>query len=80
MDYKLAKQESESDDEIVVLEDIEKMLKKDRESIFYFDRSNSDKSLNQLTKYFDKKDKSVYIREVRFGLDENDYIYEIHIL
>jgi hypothetical protein len=80
MEYKLAKADFNSEAKIVTLEEVEGMLKSDRETIIYFDRDNSEKALNKLAKHFDEKDKSVYIREVRFGLDEKDSLYEIHIL
>ena len=33
-----------------------------------------------LMEYFEKKGKHVYFREVKYGLDEGDYMYEFHIL
>ncbi len=80
MEYKLAKTDLTSEIVKVTLEDIEKMLKSNGETIIYFDRENQDKALNKLVKYFDKQNKSVYIREVKYGLDDSDFIYEIHIL
>jgi len=80
MEYKLAREDLTSEAKIVTLEEIEKMMKPDGETIMYFDRTNPEKTLNKLVKHFDKQDKTVYIREVRYGLDEKDYIYEVHIL
>ena len=80
MEYKLAQVDAESEAKIVTLEEIEELSKSDKESIIYFDRTNSEKSLKLLVKYFDKQDRNVYIREVKFGLDENDYLYEVHVL
>ena len=80
MEYKLAQVDAESEPKIVTLGEIEELAKTDKASIIYFDRSNTEKSLKLLAKHFDKQDKNVYIREVKFGLDENDYLYEVHIL
>lgn len=49
-------------------------------SIFYFDKENSHKELKELIEYFEEKGYSVYMREVRYGMDENEYIYEVHII
>lgn len=48
--------------------------------IFYFDKENSHKDLVALVEHFEEKDFSVYLREVKYGLDEADYMYEVHIL
>ena len=49
-------------------------------SIFYFDKDNSHKDLKALIEYFEEKGYSVYMREVKYGLDDNEYIYEVHII
>lgn len=49
-------------------------------SIFYFDKENSHKELKELIEYFEEKGFSVYMREVKYGLDEGEYIYEVHII
>ena len=33
-----------------------------------------------LIEYFEAKEYSVYMREVKYGLDDNEYIYEVHIV
>jgi len=64
----------------ITLEQIEAELEKNKQKIFYFDESNSHKDLVNLVEILEEKGYSVYLREVRFGLDENDYMYEMHIL
>ncbi len=49
-------------------------------SIFYFDKDNSHKDLKALIEHFEEKGYSVYMREVKYGLDDNEYIYEVHII
>jgi len=71
---------SEKSNKKITLEDIEKELEKNKQKIFYFDESNSHKDLVSAVEALEEKGFSVYLREVRFGLDENDYMYEMHIL
>ncbi len=81
MKYKLAKDDLKPEESNVIsLDDIEDIVKSKKSVIFYFDRDNSEKSIKALAKHFDKHNRSVYIREVRYGLDEKDFIYEVHIL
>lgn len=80
MELKLAKNKQDSKIKTITIEEIEKELEKDKQKILYFDESNSHKDLVALLEYFEEKGYSVYLREVRFGLDENDYMYELHIL
>ncbi len=80
MELKLAKQSLNSKQKTITIEDIEKELEKEGQKILYFDESNSHKDLLSLVDYFEQKGYSVYLREVRYGLDDNDYMYELHIL
>ncbi len=80
MTLKLAKQDKDAKQKSVKLEDIAKDLEKNGQKIFYFDQDNAHKDLVSLVDYFEEKGLSVYLREVKFGLDENDYMYEVHIL
>ena len=63
---------------VIELEKIEEDLEK--KSIFYFDKENSHKELKSLIEHFEEKDYSVYMREVKFGLDDDEYLYEVHIV
>jgi hypothetical protein len=80
MKLKLAKNNAEDKNETITLKQIETMLKDESQKILYFDQDNSHKDLVSLVEHFEGKDYSVYLKEVKFGLDENDYMYEIHIL
>lgn len=80
MELKLARTELDSKPKTISLEKIEATINKDGGKIFYFDKDNSHKQLIALVKYFEEKGLSVYHRTVRYGLDENDYMYEVHIL
>ncbi len=80
MELKLARETLKSKPKKIDIKKIEEAVAKEGNKIFYFDRENSHKDLMELVDYFEEKGYSVYFREVRYGLDENDYIYEVHIL
>ena len=50
------------------------------EHIFYFDKENSHKDMQKAKAFFEKAKCSVYLNEVRYGLDESSYIYELHLI
>ncbi|WP_456323728.1 HP0268 family nuclease [Hydrogenimonas sp.] len=80
MELKAARTEINAKPKTISVEKIEKELAKNGQKIFYFDRENSHKDLMEMVEYFEEKGFSVYFREIRYGLDENDYLYEVHIL
>lgn len=80
MKLKLAKQHLDDDVSTVSLKDIENLVKEKESVILYFDQENAHKDLVEMVEKFEDKDYSVYLKEIKFGLDENDYLYEVHIL
>jgi len=81
MKLKLAKQHnSEESAATITLKDIEGMLKEKKSLILYFDQENAHKDLLTMQEKLEQKDYSVYLKEVKYSLDESDYIYEVHIL
>lgn len=80
MQLKLARTAIKGKPKQIQLEKIEEIVEKDGQKIFYFDKENSHKDLVALVEHFEEKDCSVYFREVKYGLDEGDYMYEVHIL
>ena len=81
MKLKLANNKDRQEGKEIDLDEIEERVKQDRMgAIFYFDQENSHKDLVEMVEVFEEKGYSVYLKEVRFGLDENDYMYEVHIL
>ncbi|MDO5045703.1 HP0268 family nuclease [Campylobacter sp.] len=80
MELKLARNEIDAKPKTISLDKIEAAVAKDGQKIFYFDKDNSHKQLIALIEYFEEKGLSVYHRTVKYGLDENDYMYEVHIL
>ncbi len=80
MDLKLARNLLNEKPKNISLEKIEEAVEKEGQKFFYFDKENSHKQLMALVEHFEKKGLNVYHRVVKYGLDENDFIYEVHIL
>ncbi|TQV63996.1 MAG: hypothetical protein FNT15_01990 [Sulfurovum sp.] len=78
MKLKLARTAIGNKPKIIEIEKLEEDLEK--RSIFYFDKDNSDKDIKGLIEYFTQKEFSVYAREIKFGLNQEDYLYEVHIV
>ncbi|MDE5592134.1 MAG: hypothetical protein K2I63_04165 [Helicobacter sp.] len=80
MDIKLAREHISKKPVKITIKKLEEMLEDKKTDIFYCDKENSHQEITKLIEYFEKKGKHVYCREVRYGLDEGDYMYEIHIM
>ncbi|MCR2059827.1 HP0268 family nuclease [Campylobacter helveticus] len=80
MDLKLARNLISDKPKNISLDKIEDAVKKEGQKFFYFDKENSHKQLIALVEHFEKKGLNVYHRIVKYGLDEQDYMYEVHIL
>ena len=78
MKLKLARTSITAKPKQIELSKIEEDLEK--RSIFYFDKENSHKDLKALIEHFEEMEYSVYMREVKFGLNEDEFIYEVHIV
>lgn len=80
MELKIARTHTDKKPKKIEVDKIENMVEKEGSVILYFDRENSHKDLLALQEHFESEGKSVYMREVRFGLADNEYMYEVHIL
>ena len=80
MDLKFARTEINVKPKKAELAKIEAMSEKDDSVIIYFDRENSHKDLLELQDHFEAKGKSFYMSEVKFGLSDNEYMYQVHII
>jgi hypothetical protein len=78
MKMKLARASITTKPKLMDILKIEEALEK--KSIFYLDKDNSHKELKAFIEYFEEKEYSVYMREVKFGLNDDDFIYEVHIV
>ncbi|TKX30458.1 HP0268 family nuclease [Campylobacter estrildidarum] len=80
MDLKLVRSLVNEKPKNISLNAIEEIVNKEGQKFFYFDKENSHKSLIALVEHFEKKGLSVYYRTIKYSLDENDFMYEVHIL
>ena len=64
----------------VQLDKIKEELNKSGEKIFYFDRDNSHKDMMSLVDALEDEWYNVYFREVKYGLADEEYMYEVHAL
>jgi hypothetical protein len=78
MKLKFARTTLKAKPKTITLDKLEEKLAD--QSIFYFDKDNAHKEMIELIEYFEEKGYSVYMREVRYGLDTKEYIYEVHIV
>ncbi len=80
MELKLAREELNLKPKKAELAKIEAVLQKQENAIFYFDRENAHKDLLELQDHFEAKGKSVYLSEIKYGLADNEYLYQVHII
>lgn len=80
MDLKFARTDVSAKPKKAELSKIEAAVEKESSVIFYFDRENSHKDLLELQDYFEAKGKSFYMSEVKYGLADSEYMYQVHII
>lgn len=80
MELLLARNELNEKPKKVQLEKIKDELKKECQKIFYFDRDNSHKDMMALVEALEKEGFNIYFREIKFGLADDEYMYEVHAL
>ncbi len=80
MELKLARVELDAKPKTITLDKLIAELEKNKDKIFYFDKSNAHKDLVAVVEKFEEMGYSVYFKEIKYGLDEGDYMYQVHIL
>ncbi|WWW11980.1 HP0268 family nuclease [Arcobacter cryaerophilus gv. pseudocryaerophilus] len=80
MELLIARNELNEKPKKVQLEKIKDDLKKEGQKIFYFDRDNSHKDMMALVEALEKEGFNIYFREIKFGLADDEYMYEVHAL
>lgn len=80
MELLIARNELNEKPKKVQLEKIKDELKKEGQKIFYFDRDNSHKDMMALVEDLEKEGFNIYFREIKFGLADDEYMYEVHAL
>jgi HSP90 family molecular chaperone len=80
MDILLAREELTSKPKKVKLEKLIESLADNTKDIFYFDRENSHKDMMAIVDKFEEAGYTVHFREVKYGLSDDEYLYELHSL
>jgi len=80
MEILIAREEINSKPKKVKLEKILESLEKSSEEIFYFDKENSHKDMMNLVDKLEEAGFNVHFREVKYGLADDEYMYEVHAL
>ena len=80
MDILLARKELIQKPKKVNFDKLLEILAEKEEEIFYFDRENSHKDMMTIVDKFEESSYTVHFREVKYGLADNEYMYEIHAL
>ena len=80
MELLLARNELKEKPKKLQLDKIKEELKKDSQKIFYFDRDNSHKDMMSLVEALEKEEYNIYFREIKYGLADDEYMYEVHAL
>ena len=80
MELLFARNELNEKPKKVQLDKIKEDLKKDGQKIFYFDKDNSHKDMMALVDALEGDGYNVYFREIKYGLADDEYMYEVHAL
>jgi hypothetical protein len=80
MELILARTESNEKQRKIKIEKIIEEVDAQGQKIYYFDKENSHKDIMALIETFESKSFNVYLRELKFGLADGEYMYEVHIL
>jgi len=80
MELKLARTELDAKPKKIDLSKLDAEVAKNDSIIFYFDKDNSHKDLLALQDHYEAMGKSFYMSEVKYGLADNDYMYQVHIM
>ena len=80
MEIKLARNEINGKPKTITLDKVTEIIEKEGQKIFFFFLKNYNKDLVALVERFEAQGFCVYLRDIRYGLGESDYMYEVHIL
>jgi hypothetical protein len=79
VEFKLAKNELQGKSKKISVKTMEEEVTGSGK-IYYFDKDNTHKEMMALVEHFENRGNSIYFKEVKFSLDEGDYLYEVHII
>ena len=62
------------------LTDLTKQLLEGKDQFVYLDSSNAEKDIKKLLTTLKKKNESSYIKKIKYGLNDKEYIYQLHVI
>ncbi|MBD3841702.1 MAG: hypothetical protein IE909_07435 [Campylobacterales bacterium] len=80
MEILLARKELDAKPKKIDVSKILDELGKTGEKIYYFDKDNSHKDMMSLVETIEEQGYNVHLREVKYGLADDEYMYEVHSL
>jgi hypothetical protein len=80
MDILIAREGLTDKPKKVKLSKLKEDVKQIDQVIYYFDKDNSHKNMMSLVDSFESDGYNVYFREVKYGLADEEYMYEVHIM
>jgi len=80
MDILIARDELEQKPKKINLTKIKEELSGTSHKIYYFDKDNSHKNMMNLVDSLENTGLNVYFREVKYGLGDDEYMYELHAI
>ena len=80
MDILLARTEIKEKPKKVKVDKLKKEVEESGNQLFYLDRENSHKEIMSLIDNFEDAGYTANFREVKFGLADEEYLYEVHVL
>lgn len=80
MELLLARNELNEKPKKIKLDKLKDEVSKTGEKIFYFDKDNSHKDMMNIVDVFEEEGYNVYFREIKYGLADDEYMYEVHVL
>jgi hypothetical protein len=69
-----------SQEDVVSLSHIQQRCKDGDNLTYYFLSETKEANLKKLSQAVEKLDRNIYIKKIRFSLEEKDYIYGINII
>lgn len=80
MDILIARENINDKPEKINLTKIKEQIKDKEQTIIYFDRDNSHKNMMNLVDSIEGDGYSVYFKEIKYGMADDEYMYGLHII
>jgi len=80
MDILIARENIGDKPKKMSLTKIKDELKEVEQKIFYFDKDNSHKKMMALVDSIEADGYNAYFKEVKYGMADDEYMYELHAL